>query len=67
MATVFKLSTAVALALAVGLAGCGVRGNLETPHDPAAEATAQADSGQGKPAGAAPKPHRSFVLDGLLR
>lgn len=67
MATVFKLSTVAALALAVGLAGCGVRGNLETPHDAKAETTAQADSGQGKPAGTASKPHRSFVLDGLLR
>ena len=55
------------LALALGLAGCGVRGTLETPHDARAETTAQADSGQGKPEGAAPKPHRPSVLDGLLR
>lgn len=53
--------------LALGLAGCGVRGSLELP--PAAEQaqTAQAESGQGKPAGAAPKPHKPFILDRLLR
>jgi len=67
MASVLRLCSIAALALALGLAGCGVRGNLETPHDAKAEATAQADSGQGKAEGAAPKPHRPFVLDGLLR
>jgi predicted small lipoprotein YifL len=67
MASVFRLTTVGAALLALALAGCGVRGNLETPHDAKAEATAQADSGQGKPEGAAPKPHRPFVLDGLLR
>jgi predicted small lipoprotein YifL len=53
----------------LGLAGCGVRGPLEAP--PAAkaanEAAATADSGQGKPEGAAAKPHKPFVLDGLIR
>jgi predicted small lipoprotein YifL len=51
-------------ALALALGGCGVKGGLETPQ---AETTAEAQSGQGKPEGAAPKPHRGFVLDGLLR
>jgi predicted small lipoprotein YifL len=52
-----------ALLLASLLAGCGVKGPLETPT----EATAQADSGQGKAEGAAPKPHKPFILDGLIR
>ena len=55
--------------LAIGLAGCGVRGSLELPREAKAKQaqTAQAESGQGKPAGAAPKPHKPFILDGLLR
>ena len=55
--------------LAIGLAGCGVRGSLELPPEAKAKQaqTAQAESGQGKPAGAAPKPHKPFILDGLLR
>ena len=55
------------LAMALAVAGCGVRGSLEAPPEAKADTTAQADSGQGKPEGAAPKPHRGFVLDGLLR
>ena len=58
------------LALAAALvAACGVRGNLELPPDEKAQqqATASAQSGQGKSEGAAPKPHRGFILDGLLR
>ena len=51
-------------ALAFALAGCGVKGSLETPR---ADATAEAQSGQGKPEGTAPKPHKGFILDGLLR
>lgn len=64
MVRVVLLSVVV---LALGLAGCGVRGSLEAPHSAKAESTAQADSGQGKPEGAAPKPHKDFILDGLLR
>jgi predicted small lipoprotein YifL len=56
-----------ATVLAAMLAGCGVRGNLDAPSADKAEATAEASSGQGKPEGAAPKPHKGFVLDGLLR
>ncbi len=62
------------LILAAGtmLAGCGVRGPLQMPKADAAgpatpEATASADSGQGKPANTAAKPHQGFILDGLLR
>jgi predicted small lipoprotein YifL len=55
-----------ACGLAVVLTGCGVRGSLETPKA-TPDSTAAADSGQGKPEGDAPKPHKPFVLDGLLR
>ncbi len=65
MGRVSVLGILVATALIV--AGCGVRGSLEAPPSPKADTTAQAESGQGKPQGAAPKPHRDFVLDGLLR
>lgn len=57
----------VALLLAAALAGCGVRGNLESPDAAQAHDTAGAQSGQGKPENAAPKPHKPFILDGLLR
>lgn len=53
--------------LAVILAGCGVRGSLEAPPEAKADKTAAADSGQGKPEGAAAKPHKGFILDGLIR
>lgn len=54
-------------ALAFALSGCGVRGGLESPPDAKAQPTAEAQSGEGKPEGAAPKPHKGFILDGLLR
>ena len=56
----------LAATLAFALAGCGVKGSLETPQA-APESTAEAQSGQGKPEGGAAKPHKSSVLDGLLR
>jgi predicted small lipoprotein YifL len=49
------------------LGGCGVRGSLENPASAEAKSTATADSGQGKKEGEAPKPHKGFILDGLLR
>ena len=50
------------------LAGCGLRGPIQLPKEDAAkQTTATADSGQGKPEGTAPKPHKDFFLDGLLR
>ena len=63
-----KLWVATAAA-ALLLAGCGLKGPLETPADAKAQnqASASADSGQGKAEDAAPKPHKGFVLDGLLR
>jgi predicted small lipoprotein YifL len=56
-----------AIAMLAALGGCGVRGSLETPPETKAETTAEATSGQGKPEGAAPKPHKGSILDGLLR
>jgi len=54
---------------AIALAGCGVRGALELPPEAKAKQTqtAQAESGQGKPAGATAKPHKPFLLDGFIR
>ena len=57
----------VAALLAVALSGCGIRGTLENPQKAEAKQTATADSGQGKKEGEAPKPHKGFILDGLLR
>lgn len=50
--------------MALSVAGCGIRGGLEAPQ---AKDTASADSGQGKREGAAAKPHKEFILDGLIR
>ena len=58
---------AAALLLALALAGCGVRGALEAPPGAKEDKAAKADSGQGKPENATPKPHRDFILDGLIR
>lgn len=61
------------LAVALLLAGCGVRGALQNPKADATgtpqppQATATAESGQNKPENAASKPHAGFPLDGLLR
>ncbi len=71
MLAVTLLRWTVLALLATSVAGCGVRGSLEAPQaaGAAAEAknSAQADSGQGKKEGEAPKPHQGFILDGLLR
>jgi len=53
--------------VAVVLAGCGVKGGLERPPEEKVTPTASSESGQGKPAGAAPKPHEPFILDRLIR
>ncbi len=64
----FSIAVGAMLLAALLVAGCGVRGSLTTPKDEApAPATASADSGQGKPANATPKPHKGSVLDGLIR
>jgi len=56
-----------ALLAATFAAGCGVKGSLEPPPSAKADVAAKADSGQGKKEGEAPKPHRDFLLDGLIR
>jgi hypothetical protein len=64
----FMRIAAIALASSFLAAGCGVRGQLQLPKEEAVQqTTATADSGQGKPANTAPKPHKDFFLDGLLR
>ncbi|HEX6609700.1 MAG TPA: hypothetical protein VF051_02880 [Hyphomicrobiaceae bacterium] len=63
MCTTVKIGLLLAMC-AFGVVGCGVRGSLEAPP---AERTASAESGQGKPEGAAPREHKGFVLDGLIR
>ena len=55
------------LTLAAIAGGCGMRGALEPPPEAKVSDTATADSGQGKPEGSTPKPHKDFFLDGLLR
>lgn len=59
----------VAGLLALAVAGCGVRGSLEAPAE--AKAEGKASSAEAADAGpnsaAAPKPHRGFILDGLVR
>jgi predicted small lipoprotein YifL len=58
-----------ALLVAGAVSGCGVRGGLDAP--PEAKAAGTATSPDAADAGAnsavKPKPHRPFVLDGLLR
>ncbi len=60
---------AVLTLVALALSGCGIRGALEQPSDSqtTTDTNASADSGQGKPENAAPKPHKDFVLDRLIR
>ncbi len=62
-------SALIIASVALAMAGCGVRGALEKPSASGAtapNASADADSGQGKKAGDAPKPHQGFILDKLL-
>lgn len=63
MRTTVKIGLLLAIC-AFGVVGCGVRGSLEAPPT---EKTTSAESGQGKPEGAAPREHKGFVLDGLIR
>lgn len=57
----------IAVLLAMALAGCGVRGALDSPgaKKDATGAVSSATKEPGEPA-AKPK-HRDFVLDGLIR
>lgn len=51
------------------LAGCGVRGSLEAPAGAKQQgkATSPEAADAGPNSAAAPKPHRDFILDPLLR
>ena len=59
----------LAAALAMTLAGCGVRGSLEAPAQAKAEGTATSPDAKGSSEGTSGprKEHRPFILDGLLR
>ena len=57
---------AIATLIGLGVAACGARSSLDNPASDA-DRTATAESGQGKKEGDAPKPHKGFVLDGLIR
>ena len=63
-------TSAIFLMAAMLLSGCGVRGALDKPSasgaGPTPTSTADADSGQGKKVGDTPKPHKPFILDGIL-
>jgi predicted small lipoprotein YifL len=50
--------------MALLLAGCGVRGDLELP--PSATTPEATADGQATPQGATPVEDRPFILDGLL-
>ncbi len=65
-----QIPTVIACLLAsLVLAGCGVRGSLEAPPQSQVGGTATAAEGgeTSEDTAARPKPHRPFVLDGLLR
>jgi predicted small lipoprotein YifL len=58
-----------ALLLAVGVSACGVRGSLEPPAEAKAAGTASSPeaAAPGTNSAVQPKPHKGFILDGLLR
>ncbi len=62
-------TAALLIVTAMSVAGCGVRGALDAPQAAtgSTSTTAQAESGQGKKAGEAPKPHQGFILDKLIQ
>ena len=66
---VARLGAAVAMLLAGGLVGCGVRSALEVPPEAKANGTAVSPEAAdpGKDSAVKPKPHKDFFLDGLLR
>ena len=65
----WPLTRIAALLLLSALVGCGVRGNLETPPEAkvAGGPTAPDATDAGGNSAAKPKPHKEFILDGLLR
>ncbi len=59
---------AVAVLLAMTLAGCGVRGALDSPGAKKAAGSGAVSTATKAPGEPAEKPkHRDFVLDGLIR
>ncbi len=58
-----------AVALAALLGGCGVKGALEAPPEAKASGTATSPDAAdpGKDSAVQAKPHKPFILDGLLR
>lgn len=65
-----RMKAALAIAIgALALGGCGIRGNLEAPEEAKAvgEGNSAAAGAAGTNSAAPPKPHRGFILDGLLR
>lgn len=68
MLSAFQKSLLLA-AIALAVAGCGVRGSLEAPAEAKAAGTATSPEAQDSgPNSAGPeKEHRPFILDGLLR
>jgi predicted small lipoprotein YifL len=63
------IALAAALALAAVLGGCGVKGALEAPPEAKASGTATSPEAAdpGKDSVVQAKPHKPFILDGLLR
>ena len=64
-----RTSLLAALLLAGAVAGCGVRGNLESPAEAKAAGTAASPEAADPGANSVvkPKPHKEFILDGLIR
>ena len=67
--TLARLLAVGAVLTAAGLRGCGVRGALEPPPQATATGTAASPEAAdpGKDSVVKPKPHKEFILDGLLR
>lgn len=65
-----RIKTALAITLAaLALGGCGIRGSLDAPEEAKAvgDGNSAAAGATGPNSAAPPKPHRGFILDGLLR
>jgi predicted small lipoprotein YifL len=60
----FGILTALLALAALGLAGCGVKGPLEVPHDAVNET---GNATPGTPGQPAPAVHKPSILDPLIR
>ena len=65
----FVKSGTLLIAMALLVAGCGIKGSLDAPPGAkaAGTATSPAAKGTGKDSAAPKKKHRPFILDGMLR